>query len=125
MKYKNCLFISSIIFFLINAIYSADPNSNKDELRGLIKDKDVLRAKENILKHKWAKNLENSIISSANSKLKTFTDDFIKNMIPEITPTTTTICPNCVKKGFIVNTRGDWQWSIDNPDKIKCRVCGM
>ena len=108
MKYKICLFILSIII-LINSIYSSEPNSNKEELKALIKDKDILRAKENILKYKWAQNMEKSIISSANSKLKTFTDDYIKNMISEITPSTSTICPNCVKKGFIVNSRGDWQ----------------
>jgi len=124
MKYKNFFFILSIIF-LITSIYSIYPNFNNEGLRVLIKDKDVLRAKENILKYKWAQNLEKSIISSANSKLKTFTDDYIKNMISEITPSTTTICPNCVKKGFIVNSRGDWQWTANNPDKIKCRVCGM
>ena len=107
MKYKNFFFILSIIF-LITSIYSIYPNFNNEGLRVLIKDKDVLRAKENILKYKWAQNLEKSIISSANSKLKTFTDDYIKNMISEITPSTTTICPNCVKKGFIVNSRGDW-----------------
>ena len=124
MKYKNFLFILSIIF-LINDIYSIYPNSNKEELKVFIKDKDVLRAKENILKYKWAQNLEKSIISSANSKLKMFTDDYIKNMISIITPSTTTLCPNCIKKGFILNSRGDWQWTVNNPDKIKCRVCGM
>ena len=124
MENKNFLFILTIIF-LINGIYSIYPNTDKEELKVLIKDKDVLRAKENILKYKWAQNLEKSIISSANSKLKTFTDDYIKNMISEITPSTTTICPNCIKKGLIWNSKGDWQWSSNNPDKIKCRVCGM
>lgn len=124
MKYKNFLFILSIII-LINSIYSSNPNSNKEELKVLIKDKDVLRAKENILKYTWAQNLEKSIISSSNSKLKTFTDDYTKNMISEITLSTTTICPNCIKKGFILNSRGDWQWTVNNPDKIKCRVYGM
>ena len=124
MKYKNFLFILSIII-LINSIYSSDPNSNKEELKALIKDKDVLRAKENILKYKWAQHMEKSLISNANSKLKTFTDDYIKNMISEITPSTSTICPNCVKKGFILSSRGDWEWNLNNPDKIKCRVCGM
>ena len=124
MKYKNALFILSILILIkdINSIY---PDSNKEKLRVVIKDEDVLRAKENILKYKWAQNLEKSIISNANSKLKTFTDDFITHMIPEITPSTTTLCPNCIKKGFILNSRGDWQWSVNNPDKIKCRVCGM
>ena len=46
-------------------------------------------------------------------------------MIPEITPSTTSLCPNCVKKGLIWNSGGDWQWSANNPDKIKCRLCGM
>ena len=124
MNYKNFLYIISIII-LINSIYSSDPNSNKEGLKALIKDKDVLRAKENILKYKWAQNMEKSLISNANSRLKTFTDDYIKNMISEITPSTTTICPNCVKKGFFVNSNGDWQWKVSDPDKIKCRVCGM
>jgi len=124
MKNKNFLFILSIIF-LINGLYSIYPNSNNEGLKVLIKEKDVLNAKENILKYKWAQNLEKSIISSANSKLKTYTDDYIKNMISEITPSTTSICPNCVKKGFIYNSGGDWHWTVNNPDKIKCRVCGM
>ena len=117
-------FILSIIC-LISEIYSIYSNTNKEKLRVVIKDEDVLRAKENILKYKWAQNLEKSIISSANSRVKLFTDDYIKHMISEITPSTTTLCPNCVKKGFILNSRGDWQWSSNNPDKIKCRVCGM
>ena len=124
MKYKNFLFILSIIF-LINAIYSIVPNSEKDKLKVVFRDEDIVRAKENILKYKWAQDLEKSIISNANSKLKLYTDDFIKNMIPEITPSTTSLCPNCVKKGLIWNSGGDWQWSANNPDKIKCRLCGM
>ena len=124
MKYKNFLFILSIIF-LINVIYSIDTNSEKDKLKVVFRDEEILRAKENILKYKWAQDLEKSIISNANSKLKLYTDDFIKNMIPEITPSTTSLCPNCVKKGLIWNSGGDWQWSANNPDKIKCRLCGM
>ena len=117
-------FILSIIC-LISEMYSIYSNTSKEKLRVVIKDEDVLRAKENILKYKWAQNLEKSIISSANSRVKLFTNDYIKHMISEITPSTTTLCPNCVKKGFILNSRGDWQWSSNNPDKIKCRVCGM
>ena len=124
MKYKNVLFII-LILFLIKCINSISPNSNKEKLRVVIKDEDVLRAKENIKNYKWAQDLEKSIIASANSRVKIFTDDFIKNMISEITPSTTTLCPNCIKKGYILNSRGDWQWSVNNPDKIKCRVCGM
>ena len=67
MKYKNALFIFSKLILIedINSIY---PDSNKEKLRVVIKDEDVLRTKENILKYKWVQNLEKSIISNANSK---------------------------------------------------------
>ena len=125
MKYLTFFFVL-VIIFLINKIYSITPNfNNEEELKALIKNKDIIRAKENILKYKWAQNLNKSIISNANSKLKQFTDEYIINMISEITPSTTTICPNCIKKGLIWNSNGDWAWTPSNPNKIKCRLCGM
>ena len=97
MRDIKFLFILIKIFLTYNA-NSINLSPYNEELKVFIKDNDIIRAKENILKHKWAENIQTSIIENAKWKLIKFTDEYINHMISEITPSTTTICPNCIKK---------------------------
>ena len=124
MRFMAYLY-AQIKLFLIYNLISINISSKNEELKVFIKESDVLRAKENILKYEWAKNLERSIIETAKGRVKKFTDEYLKNMISEITPTTTTMCPNCIKKGLKWNVGGQWSWNVGTPDKIKCNVCQM
>ena len=74
---------------------------NNHELITLILTEDILRAKENILRHNWKNKIKQLIIKKANYYSKTFKDSYIKIMISEIIPGTETLCPNYVKKDII------------------------
>ena len=43
--------------------------------------------------------------------------------IPTTTPSTTSICPYCIAHKLNWHPNGDWSWSWETPDKIKCNVC--
>ena len=111
--------ISNIKWDFINLLNS---NSN---LKTVIQESDIKRAKENSLKHKWGKNIEKSIIKNGENNIKELTEEYINKMISTITPGTTSICPNCIKKGLHWHSNGYWSWNAKEPDKIKCNVCGM
>ena len=124
MKIMHLLFFlfKFIILFSIKKIISNEYNT----LNAFIRENDILRAKENMKRYDWAKKYETQIIySEAKKYVKLYTEEYIKNMISEITPASVTFCPNCATKGFNWEFKGQWSWDSNNPQKIKCKVCGM
>ena len=91
----------------------------------IYKKSDLERAKRNVELFEWAATRNRSIINSAKYILRYFNDSFIQKFIPRTTPSTTTFCPNCYATGKNWHANGDWSWSYQNPDVIKCNVCGM
>jgi len=89
-----------------------------------LNDNDIIRAQKNMDKHQWATKRANSIVNSAHYYVRMLNDSFINNMILPYTPTSTTFCPHCVKKKFNWHPNGNWKWTIESPNTIKCNVCG-
>ena len=79
-----------------------------------LNEKDIIRAHKNIEMHQWASKRANSLISIEHYYVRMFNGTFIHNMIHPNTP-------HCVKNW---DPNGNWKWIIENPDSIKCNVCG-
>lgn len=91
---------------------------------GYINAQDLERARENIKRYDWAKEYARAIESRAQRYLDRFTPEFIETMIPATTPIRCWQCPACRDKGLPRHPGGSWSWSLDDPEHIKCRLCG-
>lgn len=89
-----------------------------------VKPDDLRRARENIRRCKWARDYVAGLRSSADRIEKTFTREYLERMIEPTTPGTAGPCVACRDKGRAWHPNGDWDWSPDNPDQLKCRACG-
>jgi hypothetical protein len=92
-----------------------------------IKSADLRRAKENAQRYPWAKNYVAGVIRSGEGLLKRIDADpaFVESMIPTTTPGDPlfTPCPACRDLQKPVHPHGQWDWSIERPDELKCQVC--
>jgi len=84
---------------------------------GLYRQDDIERAKQNLVRHEWARKAFENIKNSARWWME-LPDEQIADWIPELTPFRVCNCPKCGA-----------QWGIDPwtnlPDgRIKCRKCG-
>ena len=91
-----------------------------------IKPADLARAKQNIQRYEWARQHAGNVEKSARKNVDRFTPQFIERMIEPTTPLSThfTPCPACREQGKTWTPHGQWEWSIDRPDELKCKVCG-
>jgi len=89
-----------------------------------IKAADLERARQNVERYDWARGYADSVRSSADAILETLTPDYLEHMIPWTTPGGVGPCPACRAQGLPWHPSGQWRWSPDRPDEIKCTVCG-
>jgi hypothetical protein len=91
-----------------------------------IKLDDLARARGNIATHDWAKDYLKKLKRDADQDLKRLTPAFIEHMIEPTTPGDMefTPCPACRDQGKPWHPHGQWDWSVDRPDELKCIVCG-
>ena len=92
-----------------------------------IKPADLQRAKENARRYAWAKNYVAGVIRTGEGLLKRIDADpkFIESMIPTTTPGDPlfTPCPACRDQGKPAVPHGQWDWSVERPDELKCQIC--
>src|SRR5215207_10607802 len=88
---------------------------------------DLNRAKENARRYAWAKNYVAGVIQAGEGLLKRIEADpkFIESMIPTTTPGDPlfTPCPACRDQGKPAVPHGQWDWSVEKPDELKCQIC--
>jgi len=92
-----------------------------------IKPADIARAKANIERYAWAKDYAAGVEKAAQRHLARITPEFLAAMIPESTPGDSlwTPCPSCRAQGKPVHPHGLWTWNVEDPEHLKCNVCGM
>ncbi len=92
---------------------------------GAFKPADLVRARENIARHAWARTYAQGIERSARTAAAQITPEFLVAMIPETTPGDPkfTPCPGCRAAGKPVHPHGLWSWSATRPDELTCDVC--
>lgn len=90
------------------------------------KPADIERAKKNIARYAWAKSYAAGVEKAAKRYLARLTPEFLAAMIPETTPGDSlwTPCPSCRAQGKPVHPHGLWTWSVEDPEHLKCKVCG-
>jgi hypothetical protein len=93
--------------------------------RTLYKPRDIENARENALRHGWARSIVASWERGTEFAMKQDRDFFVA-LIPDLTPGTTygQNCPACVGVKSLEGETGLFGWSIDSPDQVKCSRCG-
>lgn len=91
-----------------------------------IRDTDLNFALENVRRYDWAKDHASKIENNAKRYLNLITPVFLAKMIEETTPGDPlwTPCPSCRDQNKPVHPHGLWTWEVENPDSIKCDMCG-
>jgi hypothetical protein len=91
-----------------------------------IKQMNLDIVQENIIRYQWAKDYALKVERNCLRYLKNINIGFLENMIQETTPghPRMTPCPACRDKGKPYYPHGMWTWSITDPDRLKCDVCG-
>jgi hypothetical protein len=77
-------------------------------------------------RYEWARKYAGDIEKDASKNAERFTAEFIARMIESTTPLSThfTPCPSCREQGKTWTPHGQWEWSVDRPEELKCKVCG-
>jgi len=91
---------------------------------GYINADDLHNARENIERYEWARAYAEGIETTARTDLSRITDDFLEEMLQQQTVLRCYQCPACRDKDLPRHPGGSWTWSLDDPDHIKCTVCG-
>jgi len=91
---------------------------------GYINARDLRNARENIARYDWAKQYAQAVEGGVLRHVGRFTDEFVRRMIPATTPIRCRRCPACRDKGLPGLSNGAWTWSVDDPEHLKCRICG-
>lgn len=91
----------------------------------LYKPANIATAKANVERHAWARSILAGYRRAADRLLKQ-DRQYFRRMIPDLTPWSTygQVCPACVGRKCSMGETGVWKWSIDDPDKIRCKYCG-
>ncbi len=128
-----CLSLGVLLAVIPVSAQVSDPTdwSDWEKYRGqvvhpccTIKPADLQRARRNIEQYEWARKYADGVRSSADSILERLSPEYLEQMIPWTTPGGVGPCPACRAKGLPWHPNGQWSWSPDRPDEIKCRVCG-
>lgn len=92
-----------------------------------IKPADLHRARENARRYDWAKNYVAQVVRVGEGVLKRLDADpkFIDSMISTTTPGDPkfTPCPACRDQAKPAHPHGQWSWSVEMPDELKCQIC--
>ena len=91
----------------------------------LYKAENIAIARENVKRHEWA----GSILTGYEKRVAYALEqerEFFKAILPDLTPWSTygQVCPVCVGEKCSPGETGVWQWSITDPDKLRCKYCG-
>ena len=92
--------------------------------RGYVNARDLDNARENAKRYGWAKDSAQAVQRGVQGHVQRFTDEFIETMIPATTSIRCRRCPACRDKGLPGLSNGSWGWSVDDPEHLKCRICG-
>lgn len=92
----------------------------------MVKPADLERARRNIERYDWAKRYRDGLEKGAEQWEAKLTPEFLSQMIPATTPGDTlfTPCPSCRHTGKPYHPHGQWKWSVQDPEKLTCVVCG-
>ena len=90
-----------------------------------LKPDDLRRARENIERYEWASKYADGVVRNAEAALAKLTPEHLEQMIPRTTPGDTlfTPCPACRDQGKPAHPHGQWAWSPERPDELKCKIC--
>lgn len=91
-----------------------------------IKPENLDFAHENIRQYGWARDYASNVERIINRHLHLITPAFLEKMIEETTPGDPlwAPCPACRDQGKPVHPHGLFTWEVENPDQIKCNMCG-
>jgi len=91
-----------------------------------IKPVNLEYAHENIRRYKWAGEYASRLERIINRYISLLEPSFLKSMIEDTTPGDPlwTPCPACRDKGKPVHPHGLWSWNINDPEQLKCDICG-
>jgi len=84
---------------------------------GLYKAADIARARENLQRHQWARDLLQSLREQARFWLE-LPEDQLSFWIPAETPMRVMDCPRC-------GANWDYAWKFLSPDRLECTRCGL
>ncbi len=84
---------------------------------------DLLRARENIARHRWASSWAEDLLRSAEETLPLLTPEYLGAMAEVTTPGCTGPCPACRDRGLRWHPNGQWSWSPQAPEQLTCQVC--
>ena len=118
MKRKKALYL---VLFLV----ACTSGNTKDEPRTLYKAEDITRARENIERYQWARDIVDGWKRNVDYAMQQ-DRAFFDNMISELTmwPTYGQNCPHCVGKQSSMGETGIYTWDIRDPDRLECKHCG-
>ena len=88
-----------------------------------IKAVDVERAQENIARHDWARRYADGLRETADDIVAQVSPGYLENMIEATTPGCVGPCPACRAKGLPWHPNGQWTWSAEDPNRLRCSVC--
>lgn len=91
-----------------------------------VKPENLNFAHENIKQYGWARDYASKVERIIKRHLSLITPEFMEKMVGETTPGDPlwTPCPACREQGKPVHPHGLWTWEINNPDQLKCDMCG-
>ncbi len=83
-------------------------------------------AHENMRQYGWAREYASKVERIINRHFHLINPEFLAMMIGETTPGDPlwTPCPACRDQGKPVHPHGLWTWEIDNPEQLRCNMCG-
>lgn len=93
--------------------------------RTLYKPHHIANAKANVERYDWARSLLDGYVSRSAFALAQ-DREALRDLVPDLTPWSPygQVCPACVGEQCSMGETGVWQWSITNPDVLRCRYCG-
>ena len=93
-------------------------------MKSAYKPGDIENARQNLSRYGWAQEIVNGWTQSVAFAMQQ-DRAFFDTIIPELTPGTHygQNCPHCVGKQSLMGG-GLFDWHIDSPDEITCRICG-
>lgn len=93
---------------------------------GAIKKEDILRARENLRKHNWARQYLDALKARVEPWTSKVSAAFLQQFVPDTTPgeVLLTPCPSCRQLGKPYLPHGSWDWSPNAPEELRCKNCG-
>ncbi len=85
---------------------------------------DLERARQNIERFEWAREYADSVIAAADARIEPLSPEYLEQMVPWTTPGGIGPCPACRAQGLPWHPNGQFTWTPQRPEEIRCRVCG-